>query len=390
MNEKNDEWDDYVDGAVFAVNTNKSTTTKYTPFFLMYGRQPRLPFEVEKLLNNSEEEPVSELAAKLGNASAIDDYVQNMTERRDILFPKVEDNINSAQEKQKQTYLKRKGITKCSMKDGDLVLKRNMLQKTKQGHKMEDQWIGPYVVEGLDKTNGTCSLRQHIGGNLLKSRINIKDLKIYQQQPSMPSCHPQPPPSVDKQSPPCHPHPPPSVDKQPIPPCHPQSPPSVDKQSSPPCHPHPPPSVDKQPSPPCHPQPPPSVDKQPSPPCHPQPPPSVDKQSSPPCHPQPPPSVDKQSSPPCHPQPPPSVEKQPMNKDALDKIIENLEEKALVKLYLKVQNEIEEIVLGREKSWRFELLNTGKSNEFPKLKPRDLPMNVHFGGYDDDQIGYHH
>ncbi|KAK3709530.1 hypothetical protein QZH41_006769 [Actinostola sp. cb2023] len=156
MNEKNDEWDDYVDGAVFAVNTNKSTTTKYTPFFLMYGRQPRLPFEVEKLLNNSEEEPVSELAAKLGNASAIDDYVQNMTERRDILFPKVEDNINSAQEKQKQTYLKRKGITKCSMKDGDLVLKRNMLQKTKQGHKMEDQWIGPYVVEGLDKTNATA------------------------------------------------------------------------------------------------------------------------------------------------------------------------------------------------------------------------------------------
>ena len=44
------DWDDYIDGALFAINTNVSTTTKRSPFFLMFGRHPRLPFEVEKFV----------------------------------------------------------------------------------------------------------------------------------------------------------------------------------------------------------------------------------------------------------------------------------------------------------------------------------------------------
>ena len=48
MDEKDDEWDEYMDGALFAINTNKFNTTKCSPFFLMYGRYPRLPLEVEK------------------------------------------------------------------------------------------------------------------------------------------------------------------------------------------------------------------------------------------------------------------------------------------------------------------------------------------------------
>ena len=49
MEDNQDTWDDYVEGTVFTINTNESTTTKYSPFFLMYGRNPRLPFEVGKL-----------------------------------------------------------------------------------------------------------------------------------------------------------------------------------------------------------------------------------------------------------------------------------------------------------------------------------------------------
>ena len=47
MDEQDDNWDDYIDGALFALNTNISTTTKCNPFFVRIGRHPRLPFEVE-------------------------------------------------------------------------------------------------------------------------------------------------------------------------------------------------------------------------------------------------------------------------------------------------------------------------------------------------------
>ena len=49
MEENEDSWDEYIDGTMFTINTNESTTTKYSPFFLMFGRNPRLPFEIEKL-----------------------------------------------------------------------------------------------------------------------------------------------------------------------------------------------------------------------------------------------------------------------------------------------------------------------------------------------------
>ena len=104
-----------------------------------------------------------------------------MTEIRDAIFPKIERNIDVAQQKQKQQYLKRTGGLKFTFSNGDTVLRRNMLQKTSKGHKMEDQWIGPYSVEQLDVAKGTCKLRAK-DGKLLQRKINLKDLKLYREQ----------------------------------------------------------------------------------------------------------------------------------------------------------------------------------------------------------------
>ena len=54
MDENGNDWDDFTDGALFAINlTNVSSTTKFGCFF-MFGRQPRLPFDVEKLVQQAE------------------------------------------------------------------------------------------------------------------------------------------------------------------------------------------------------------------------------------------------------------------------------------------------------------------------------------------------
>ena len=47
MDENENDWNDFIDGALFAINTNVSSTTKFSSF-IMFGRQTRLPFDVKK------------------------------------------------------------------------------------------------------------------------------------------------------------------------------------------------------------------------------------------------------------------------------------------------------------------------------------------------------
>ena len=39
------DWDVYLDAVLFAYNTSELSSTKYSPFFLMYGREARLPVD---------------------------------------------------------------------------------------------------------------------------------------------------------------------------------------------------------------------------------------------------------------------------------------------------------------------------------------------------------
>ena len=71
------------------------------------------------------------------------DHTAEMVKIQQEIFPKTMSNIEKIQEKQKLQYLKRKGISEIKITDGDLVLRRNMLQKTKKGYKMQDHWLGP-------------------------------------------------------------------------------------------------------------------------------------------------------------------------------------------------------------------------------------------------------
>lgn len=48
MADQGDDWEKYLDVAVFATNTSVQCTTKVTPFYMMFGRESRFPLEAEK------------------------------------------------------------------------------------------------------------------------------------------------------------------------------------------------------------------------------------------------------------------------------------------------------------------------------------------------------
>lgn len=179
MDDNDQTWDDYVDGAVFTINTNESNTTKYSPFFLMFGRNPRLPFEIEKLEQPlTDSESLTQVMQGLSSEEAIRERVDEISRIKDTLFPRVDENIKGAQEKQKQQYKKKKGQPVCPFKVGDFVLQRNMLQKTKAGYKYEDQWLGPYKIYFINADKSTCRLENGSGKKLTKM-VSLKQIKPY-------------------------------------------------------------------------------------------------------------------------------------------------------------------------------------------------------------------
>ena len=56
-----DYWEKYLDSAIFATNTSVQTSTKHTPFQLMYGREARFPLQAEKAVSNKLDAVIDDL-----------------------------------------------------------------------------------------------------------------------------------------------------------------------------------------------------------------------------------------------------------------------------------------------------------------------------------------
>ncbi|PJE77652.1 hypothetical protein CI610_03421 [invertebrate metagenome] len=53
VNEHQTNWDAFLDGALFAMRTKPQSSTKYSPFFLLYGREARYPSQLPKDFGNN-------------------------------------------------------------------------------------------------------------------------------------------------------------------------------------------------------------------------------------------------------------------------------------------------------------------------------------------------
>ena len=69
----------------------------------MFGRNPRLPFEVEKLETPlTDADGIEQLTKDISSEEAVKEHVEQMSALRESLFPVVDRNIKRAQEKQKE------------------------------------------------------------------------------------------------------------------------------------------------------------------------------------------------------------------------------------------------------------------------------------------------
>lgn len=130
--DKKSDWKSHVGPLVHAYNVTVHPSTGFSPYFLMFGRQPKLA--VDALLGLGGDE----ITAKTKN-----EYARKLRERLTSAYEKARETALKAAETNKEYYDKK--VKSVELNVGDLVLVRNVGVRGK--HKIADNWEDqPYVV----------------------------------------------------------------------------------------------------------------------------------------------------------------------------------------------------------------------------------------------------
>jgi hypothetical protein len=133
------DWDEYLEATAYSIRTQKQKSTKYSPFFLMFGRH------ANSIMTDVEEDQPSSLPEPEITEDDLTAYVKSRSEVMGDIKLKVEENVANAQVKQKMEFENRKGkgVKVFTFSVGDLVLRRNVRLK-KISNNLAQFWSGPY------------------------------------------------------------------------------------------------------------------------------------------------------------------------------------------------------------------------------------------------------
>ncbi len=114
-------WKDHLSSLVFSYNSTRHESTGYAPFYLMFGRTPKLPIDV--YLGTAEPESVSKT-------------VEIIKQKLDVAFRIAREAVKKSQAKQAKSYNRK--VRGSTIEVGDFVLVQNVGLKGK--HKLANKW----------------------------------------------------------------------------------------------------------------------------------------------------------------------------------------------------------------------------------------------------------
>ena len=130
-NELKSDWKSHIPALVHAYNSMPQETTGYSPYFLMFGREPRLPVDVALRLDT-------------GNRTSKTRYIEELRGRLQKSYDLAIKSSAKAKDRQKQHYdLRTRG---AQIAEGDRILVKIVAFDGK--HKIADRWEeDPYIVK---------------------------------------------------------------------------------------------------------------------------------------------------------------------------------------------------------------------------------------------------
>ena len=169
------DWENYIHKLCFAYNTSVHSSTGYSPFFLMFGRQAAIPVNLMYPLRREEED------------KELPDFVQELKKRLQDAYASVRVHCQSEHLRQKAIY-DRKAHGE-QLKEGDLVWLFLPEVPRGQCRKLFHPWTGPYTVV---KNMGSCTykIKNQRGGRY--QIVHFDRLKPCMKQSTEADVHPTP------------------------------------------------------------------------------------------------------------------------------------------------------------------------------------------------------
>lgn len=172
--EEKQDWHYYLPSVLFAYRSMKQAATKETPFYLLYGYQPRTPFDSKK---------TQSVTTELEFDSMLKNRVEKQIKTLKLIRQNALKRIESSQRAQKEAIDKKLLQTKKQLKPGfvvgDRVERYRDYKGTNWAGKLEDRWEGLYtVIEDLKKGSYVIE-GQNKDGKIIKRIVHGNKLKIY-------------------------------------------------------------------------------------------------------------------------------------------------------------------------------------------------------------------
>ena len=163
LDENPRKWPTVLEGVLFAHRVSRHSSTKYTPFFILYNREPILPVDLKYNLSSASAHN------EVLDQHMFDAVLSSAITIRSKIHEDASTNILEAQGKQKRDYDRRHNSTTI-IRIGDKVLLRNNKRTNRKGGRFTYRWLGPYVVKDLAQ-KGLATLVSNKGVELKKCTI---------------------------------------------------------------------------------------------------------------------------------------------------------------------------------------------------------------------------
>lgn len=168
LNDKHDNWEEFIPLCLFGYRTSIQKSTKLSPYFLVFGQNPRLPTDLKTNVQISDEKDAFDEEDALHRRMEQLTKVNTFRELGKL-------NNKNAQNIQKQNYDKLHSLITFAVKDKVIVI--NKRREGRMGDKFSERRAGPYTVSevlphGVYKLEGLKAL---INGNRLVKYIDRSD-----------------------------------------------------------------------------------------------------------------------------------------------------------------------------------------------------------------------
>ena len=174
-----DDWDEFVNYALMAHRAVPHSTTRYSPFYLLYGREMRLPAEDDLMLKKF----VTNDGAS--SQDSVQHHLETLADRLKEAYLVASENNKMGRERQKEYY--NRGTKLVTFQPGDMVYLKEMMNSRKKCAKFRIRWKGPYeVIRRLSDLNYLVKLSR-----TKEIVVNMNKMNCFRQTALRPTTEPR-------------------------------------------------------------------------------------------------------------------------------------------------------------------------------------------------------